>query len=96
MIKYHKTSKGSSLADILQDSEIIATAGDLLDILADAGYNGNTGIIVHSATLSSDFFDLRTGLAGKILQKFSNYRMKLAIIGDFKELKSKALRDFIR
>jgi len=96
MIKYHKTAKGISIAEILPGSETISTTGDLLDILADAGYNGSTGLIIHSATLSSDFFDLRTGLAGEILQKFSNYRMKLAIIGDFTEVKSKALRDFIR
>ena len=96
MIEYHKTAKGISIAEILPGSEIISTTGDLLDILADAGYNGSTGIVVHSATLSRDFFDLKTGLAGEILQKFSKYRMKLAIIGDFTEVKSKALRDFIR
>lgn len=96
MIKYHKTAKGISVAEILPGSEIISTTGDLLDILADTGYNGCTGLIIHSATLCRDFFDLKTGLAGEILQKFSNYRMKLAIIGDFTEVKSKALRDFIR
>ena len=96
MVRYHKTAKGISIAEILPGSETIGTTGDLLDILADAGYNGSTGLIIHSATLSSDFFDLRTGLAGEILQKFSNYRMKFAIIGDFTEVKSKALRDFIR
>jgi len=46
--------------------------------------------------LHRDFFDLKTGLAGEILQKFSNYRVKLAIVGDFEEVKSKSLRDFIR
>jgi hypothetical protein len=35
-------------------------------------------------------------MAGEILQKFSNYRMRLAIVGDFSEYKSKSLRDFIR
>ena len=96
MIRYHKTEKGITLAEILPGSETIGTAGDLLDILADAGYNGSTGLIIHSDTLSRDFFDLKSGLAGEILQKFSNYRMHLAIIGDFSDVKSKALRDFIR
>ena len=31
----------------------------------------------------------------EILQKFSNYRMKLAIVGDFSGYRSKSLRDFI-
>ncbi|MCB0799998.1 MAG: DUF4180 domain-containing protein [Bacteroidales bacterium] len=95
MIKYHKTVKGISIAEILPGSETISTTEELLDILADAGYNGSTGLVIHSATLSQEFFDLRTGLAGEILQKFSNYRMRLAIIGDFRDVKSKALRDFI-
>ncbi len=96
MIKYHKTAKGISIAEILPGSETIGTTEDLLDILADAGSNGSTGLIIHVATLTGDFFDLKTGIAGEILQKFSNYRMRLAIIGDFTEVKSKALRDFIR
>ena len=96
MIEYHKTAKGISIAEILPGSEIISTTGDLLDILADAGYNGSTGLIIHSATLTGSFFDLKTGIAGEILQKFSNYRMRLAIIGDFANVRSKALRDFIR
>ncbi len=96
MIKYHKTAKGISIAEILPGSETIGTTEDLLDILADAGYNGSTGLIIHSATLTGSFFDLKTGIAGEILQKFSNYRMRLAIIGDFANVRSKALRDFIR
>lgn len=55
MIKYHKTANGISIAEILPGSETIGTTDDLLDILADAGYNGSTGLIVHSATLSKDF-----------------------------------------
>ena len=34
-------------------------------------------------------------MAGEILQKFSNYRMRLVIVGDFSALESKSLRDFI-
>ncbi len=96
MIKYHITEKGISLAEILPGSEIISSTEDILDIMADAGYNGSTGLIIYSETLNKDFFDLKTKIAGDILQKFSNYRMKLAIIGDFSDIKSKSLRDFIR
>lgn len=34
-------------------------------------------------------------MAGEILQKFSTYRVRLAIIGDFSTITSKSLRDFI-
>jgi hypothetical protein len=34
-------------------------------------------------------------MAGEILQKFTNYRMRLAIVGDFSIFSSKSLQDFI-
>ena len=95
MIKYHNT-ENSKIAEFLPGSEIIAEPGDILDIMVEAGYNNCNGIIINEKTFHPDFFDLRTGFAGEILQKFSNYRMKLAITGDFSELKSKSLRDLIR
>ena len=42
-----------------------------------------------------EFFSLRSGLAGEILQKFINYQVKLAIYGDFSQYTSRALRDFM-
>lgn len=96
MIRYHTTDRGVTIAEVLPGSQVIDSAEYLLDIMGDAGYNGSTGIIIHEETLNRDFFDLKTKFAGEILQKFSNYRMKLAIIGDFSDVKSKSLRDFIR
>ncbi len=96
MLRFHSTGNGATVAEVLPETAPITSPEDLLDFMADAGYNGSTGLIIHSATLGSDFFELNTGLAGEILQKFSNYRMRLAIVGDFTNIKSKALRDFIR
>jgi hypothetical protein len=96
MIQYHKTEKGTIIAEILPGSDLIDDPSDMLDIMSETGYNNSTGIIIHGINLNQDFFDLKTGLAGEILQKFSNYRMRLAIIGDFSLYKSKSLRDFIR
>ncbi|MGZ4135560.1 MAG: DUF4180 domain-containing protein, partial [Tumebacillaceae bacterium] len=39
--------------------------------------------------------DLKTRLAGEILQKFINYRVKVAIVGDFSMYSSRSLQDFI-
>jgi hypothetical protein len=52
-------------------------------------------LIIHEHNLHADFFDLKTRLAGEVLQKFSNYRVKLAIVGDFAKYKSKSLQEFI-
>ena len=96
MIKYHETKIAGKIAEILPDSDMISSPEEMLDIMATEGYNGCHGIILHENNLHRDFFDLKTGLAGEILQKFSNYRMRLAVIGDFTDIKSKSLRDFIR
>ncbi len=96
MIKYHKTDSPDAIAELVMGSAPISSSGDMLDVMSEVGYQGSTKLIVHAGDLSPDFFDLRTGLAGEILQKFSNYRMRLAIVGDFSHLTSKSWRDFIR
>jgi hypothetical protein len=96
MIKLHN-SKSGFIAEVPPESVTILNTDDILQLMVDAGYTHSVqSMILHSANLPAEFFDLKSGFAGEILQKFSNYRMKLAIIGDFTEIKSKSLRDFIR
>ena len=69
---------------------------DALDLMASARYHGKSDhIIIPQENIDEEFFDLRTGFAGEVLQKFSTYRMRLAITGEFHHFTSKALRDFI-
>ena len=95
-IKYHKTAGGKIIAEILPESDLITGPDDILDFMAEARLNDSGRMIIHVKSLNQDFFDLKTRVAGEILQKFSNYRMRLAIVGDFSGFKSKSLRDFIR
>jgi hypothetical protein len=67
----------------------IAGVQDTLDLLADADYQGARRIMIKKEHLHPDFYDLKTGLAGEIIQKFENYYMKLAIVGDFSTKTSK-------
>lgn len=67
-----------------------------LDVFMSLAYEtGENRFIISKDNIIEDFFDLRTKIAGGILQKIINYRMKLAIIGDFSKYKSRSLRDFI-
>jgi hypothetical protein len=95
-IIYHNTSRGIKAAEIVPGTDLIAGPDDILDIMAEARLGGSDRMIIHEKSLHPDFFDLKTKIAGEILQKFSNYRMRLAIIGDFTKFKSKSLKDFIR
>jgi hypothetical protein len=83
------------IAEALSDTIIIRNLDDAIDLLGNCSYQGASRIILHERNLVPEFFDLKTQLAGEILQKFSNYRMQLAIVGDFSRYISKSLKDFI-
>jgi len=84
-----------SIAEIISEDIIINSTQDALDIMADCSYQGSTRIIIHERNLIPSFFDLKTGIAGDILQKFSTYNVRLALVGDFTKYTSKSLKDFI-
>lgn len=83
------------IAEILSEQKIIATVDDGLNLLVDLYYQDFDKIIIHEKNITPNFFDLKTGIAGEILQKFSNYRIQLAIVGDFSKYSNKNFQDFI-
>jgi hypothetical protein len=94
-IKDH-TQSNSRIAIIESDHIVIQSASDALDLLGDVYYQGYQHLIIEEQHLTENFFDLQNGMAGEILQKFSNYRMGLAIVGDFQKYDKKSIKDFIR
>jgi hypothetical protein len=84
--------KNETVTEIISNLIIIRNSQDALDTMASysTGY-----LILHEYNFEKDFFDLSTGMAGEILQKFTNYRVRLAIIGNFAKFKSKSLQAFI-
>jgi hypothetical protein len=85
----------TKIAEVISDVTIIYNPEDALDLLGNLYYQGFDKIVIHEKNITPDFFDLKNGIAGEILQKFSNYRVSLAIVGDFSKYTSKSLRDFI-
>lgn len=83
------------IAEITSEHIIITTAEDGLDLLGSMYYQAFDGVILYEKNLSPDFFDLKTGMAGELLQKFTNYRVLLTIVGDFNKYSSQNLKDFI-
>ncbi|KAB2871333.1 MAG: DUF4180 domain-containing protein [Bacteroidales bacterium] len=86
---------GIIVSEIVSDKIVIYETQDALDIMANCTYAGSNSIVMLKENFTPDFFDLKTGIAGDILQKFSTYNVKLFIIGDFTNIASKSLRDFI-
>lgn len=90
----HHTNK-IKIAEIISDEIIINSTQDGLDLLGNLYYQEFDKVIINKSNITPAFFDLKNGIAGEILQKFSNYRFRLAIVGDFSKYKSKSLNDFI-
>jgi len=93
-IKTHQIND-QKIAEVTADGLIIATIGDGTDLIGNLYYQDFDKVIIHEENITPDFFDLKTGIAGEILQKFSTYRMRLAIVGDFSKYPGKSLKDFI-
>lgn len=83
------------IAEIISDDLIIQSAQDGLDLMGNIYYQGFDKVILYERNITPEFFDLKTKIAGEILQKFSNYRIGLAIVGDFSKYESKSIKDFI-
>jgi hypothetical protein len=79
------------------EGPLIATDRDATDIIGEAFSVEANLVVIPVSRLSPEFFQLRSGIAGNIVQKFVNYRLRLAIIGDITaEVEaSTALRDFV-
>jgi hypothetical protein len=54
-------------------------------------------LAIPAARLGARFFQLASGVAGELVQKFVNYRVRLAILGDISTHveNSRALRSFV-
>lgn len=52
-------------------------------------------LVLGEANIAPRFFNLGSGFAGEVLQKYINYGMKIAIVRDFKKYPGKSRRDFI-
>jgi len=86
---------GVRIAEVKSAGIVIGQTQDALDLMANADYLGARKIIIREEHLDPAFFSLNTGMAGEILQKFTTYRVELAIIGDFSKYPGKSIRDFI-
>jgi hypothetical protein len=85
-----------SIAYVESEDVLITDSQTALDLVMTVIYDKNsTRIAIDKKSISEDFFRLSSGIAGEVLQKFINYRTKLAIIGDFSVYTSKPLHDFI-
>lgn len=84
------------IAIVNSEHILITDVQSALDFFATVDYeSGCSRMIINKSAICEEFFDLSTKIAGEILQKFINYRKRVAIIGDFSNYTSKSLKAFI-
>ena len=92
MTYIHHHINGQSIAEFSAKGIVLSTTQEFLQMIMDSSADA---IIVHQENIDERFFDLRSGLAGEMLQKVVIYRLRLAIVGDFSIYESKSLKAFI-
>jgi len=87
---------GLRIAVVHSNDTLISDVQTAMDLMVTVRYEtGCDRIAITKSAVAGDFFILSTRLAGDVLQKFINYRVKFAIFGDFSRYTSKPLKDFI-
>ena len=75
----------------------LKTAQDAVEMLSASGIYATDLNAIPVARLRDDFFRLETRIAGEVLQKFIQYRHRVAVVGDISKYleASSALRSFV-
>lgn len=89
---------GEPVLVLREGGAALASVADFTDVVGEALSVGVRHVAVEKARIDGDFFNLSSGLAGEVLQKFVNYRIAVTIFGDLSEelARSRALQAFVR
>ncbi|WP_461077366.1 DUF4180 domain-containing protein [Streptomyces deserti] len=92
------TPNGTSVLVCDKDGRRLSGGDTALDLIGEAMGCDAEVVVVPVERVADDFFSLRSGVAGEVVQKFVNYRLRLLIVGDIasRVAGSDALRDFVR
>ncbi len=89
---------GARVAEVGARGTPLGSERDATDLIAEAIGSDARFVAIPAERLSADFFELGTRKAGRFIQKFVTYRLRLAILGDISaHLEASApLADFVR
>lgn len=74
----------------------VNTERDATDLVGNASFLGAEYLLVDAERFAAEFFDLSSGLAGSVMQKFVNYRVCLVVVGYDADKASESLLALIR
>ena len=88
---------GVRVLECVPDGAKLQSYHDAVDLIGKTFENRASLIVVPVECLDDEFFQLKTRIAGELIQKFVQYRRRLAIVGDISRhlAESSALRAFV-
>jgi Domain of unknown function (DUF4180) len=77
---------------------VIGEGQGVVDLIGEIWAEHADVVVIPVERLDPQFFQLSTGVAGEVLQKFVNYGYQVVVVGDLEVhlAASSALRDFVR
>src|ERR1700722_17488282 len=88
---------GARVLECATDGSKLQTYSDAVDLIGKTFEDRATVVVIPVECLDDEFFQLKTRIAGELIQKFVQYRRRLVMVGDFLRhlAESSALRAFV-
>ncbi len=80
------TKKNGRYLNCTPFTGVLSSEKDAIELVSACISNDTGSLLLHERSVSPDFFNLRTGLAGAVLNKFQIYNIKIALIIEDMEL----------
>jgi hypothetical protein len=90
-------SQGGRILEYAAQGPLLGIVSSSLEMISTAYSQRAELVALPVERLGDEFFQLRNGIAGEVLQKFATYHLRIAIVGDVTPLgaASKAVHDFV-
>lgn len=73
---------GTRVLEVAPEGPVVCDESSALDVIGDAFGEEADVVAVPVERLCAEFFRLRSGVAGAVVQKFATYRLRLVVVGD--------------
>ena len=84
------------IAEVTGGAKSIKSMDAVMDLIGKVAFEHRLQkILLKREQIDESFFDLKSGFAGELAQKLSNYQLKMAVVGDFNFIESLALKAYI-
>ena len=79
IISIHEEN-GIIFAECVSAEKLISSEQDAVDLIGLCGYHQTNNLLLYAKNIDASFFDLKSTLAGAVLQKCMYYYMRVAMI----------------